>query len=272
MKVLSRLEKEYCELIRKVLVSGDIRSGRNGKTIATFGHTLKMEGDTPLLIGRKIHTNGICGEFAAMIRGPESLHDFERWGCNYWKQWAKPDGSIDLDYGNQWIDFNGVNQIEKVVESLQTQPHGRRHVISAWRPDHLDTTDLPCCHFLYQWYVADGKLHMIWYQRSADIMIGLPSDFVLAYLFNCCMAVETKLVPGDITFMLGDCHIYDEHLEGAASYLRGIEEATRFWYPSVGVRVSERPLTGSDLEKFEPADFFWESYDPLNNLKFELKS
>lgn len=218
-------EQSYLELIDEVMRDGNRRKTRNAETISTFGKVLVVDelvhSQFPILKGRKLYPKGVFGELAAFLKGPKTLKDFENEGCNYWKQWAKPDGTINVDYGNSWLDFNGVNQLDDLLVSLATDPNGRRHIISGWRPDKLQELDLPCCHMLYQWYVNGDKLEMIWYQRSVDVMVGLPSDVILAAAWNIIIAEELGLQPGKLTFMLGDTHIYTNHLPKVVEYLGG---------------------------------------------------
>ncbi len=219
----SQYEQDYCQLITDIMTEGVDRPTRNHPTRSIFGQTLTVHelryGQFPILQGRKMYYKGIFGELAAFLKGPKHIRDFENEGCNYWNKWADEDGSIRIDYGNSWLDFNGVNQLEAVLTSLAEDPFGRRHIISGWRPDRLDSLSLPCCHLLYQWYVNGEYLEMIWYQRSVDTMIGLPSDVVLAAAWNILMANQLGLQPGKLVFMLGDCHIYKSHLYQVADYL-----------------------------------------------------
>lgn len=222
---MERFEKAYAAIIAETLKDGKVSEGRNATTISTFGKTLEIqlgEHHFPLLLGRKMYPKGILGEFAAFLKGPKTVKDFEDEGCNYWKQWGDSDGSINVDYGNMWVDWHGTNQLQNVIDSLQQDPHSRRHLISGWDPQAVadGVLSLPCCHYAYQFYVtADGKLDMIWIQRSVDLMIGLPSDIVLAAAFNIMIAQLTGLKPGKVVMQLGDCHVYQQHAFGAIEYL-----------------------------------------------------
>lgn len=213
-------ESCYTGLVNEVLTFGELREGRNGTTKALFGTTLTfdLQQEFPMLNMRRMFPSGILGELAAMLRGPKHINDFKRWNCNYWDKWAKPDGSIAVDYGNVWHDFNGVNQIDQLRESLIASPTSRRMLITGWRPGA--DVDLPCCHVMYQFYVREGKyLDMIWTQRSADVMVGVPSDavFAAAWLIAIC-AEFTWLTPGRCVMNFGDTHIYAEHFEEAKEY------------------------------------------------------
>lgn len=262
----SRYENAYAQLVREVLIEGEPRQTRNAPTSATFGKMLVVDslchGEFPILEGRKMFYKGVLGELAAFLKGPKTIKDFEDEGCNYWKKWGNEDGTIRVDYGNLWLDFNGVNQLDSVLHSLATDPTGRRHIISSWKPDNIDGLSLPCCHLLYQWYVSnDGHLEMIWYQRSVDTMIGLPSDVILAAAWNIMMADYLKLTPGKLTFMLGDTHIYESHIGKVAEYLHNVNhlkgDAPGYFYED-------------DLYSFNKDSIKLLGYEPLPPLQFEL--
>jgi thymidylate synthase len=273
----SQYEYDYCALIKDVLVHGDCKTGRNGNTISVFGRQLvihNLRKDFPLLFGRKLFPQGVLGEFAAFLRGPRLLKDFEKFGCNYWKKWADPDGNIRVDYGNAWINYNGVNQLQNTIDAIITDPHSRRHIIDAWRPDMLNNLSLPCCHFLYQWSVnTHRELDMIWYQRSVDLMIGLPSDVILAAIFNILMAQATGYKPGKLVFMLADTHIYEEHIMGARVYCERVRTlpTTRVDYKI----LREGNLLSNAYEDnrlFTPKDIdFISPYEPMDAISFLLK-
>jgi thymidylate synthase len=217
----TRYEHEYMNLVEKVLATGKSVKSRNGSIVSTFGETLEIDqraGKFHLLAGRPLPLKSTIGEFAALLREPKHVQDFHDQNCKYWDQWADDDGALRVDYGNAWYNWEGVNQILSVVNTLRNRPHDRRHIVTGWNPSNLGKLSLPCCHMLYQWYVTDeGYLNMLWYQRSADLMVGVPADVILAQLFNMCMAAETGLSPGKIKFMFVDCHIYMNHLPGSIS-------------------------------------------------------
>lgn len=261
----SQYELDYCDLICDVIRDGDDRNTRNHPTRAVFGKVLEVHelqwGQFPILQGRKIYYKGVFGELAAFLKGPKTIKDFEDEGCNYWKQWGNKDGSINIDYGNLWLDFNGVNQLENVLTSLSEDPNGRRHIISGWRPDHLPNLSLPCCHLLYQWYVNNNFLEMIWYQRSVDTMIGLPSDVILAAAWNILMAEQLGLNPGKLVFMLGDTHIYESHKNKVEEYL------------DAAVITSDHPisyLNEGSLYNFNKNSISLIDYEPCDPIQFEL--
>lgn len=219
----TKYEKDYMALISDIMQNGNERPTRNHPTKAVFGRMLVVDeltyGEFPILLGRRMYPKGIFGELAAFLKGPKTVKDFQDEGCNYWNKWSDEDGRIHVDYGNSWLDFNGTNQLEATLTSLAEDPYGRRHLISGWRPDNLSNLSLPCCHLLYQWFVNNDRLEMIWYQRSVDTMVGLPSDVVLAAAWNVLMADQVGLNPGRLTFMLGDTHIYKSHMLDVGYYM-----------------------------------------------------
>jgi len=258
-------EESYCNLVRDVLAGGDSRHTRNAPTTALFGQVMTVHelvwGQFPILSGRKLYYKGVMGELAAFLKGPKTIADFTNEGCNYWDKWGNEDGTINVDYGNSWLDYNGVNQLEAVLDSLATDPTGRRHIISGWRPDNLPNLNLPCCHLLYQWYVNDDHLEMIWYQRSVDVMIGLPSDVILAACWNILMAEQLGLQPGKLVFMLGDTHIYESHEEQAYNYL------------SSALATPDAPVSyfnEGSIYNYNKDSISLMDYNPNDPIKFEV--
>ena len=218
--------REYKDLVKETLHGGAIKPVRQGQTREKFGEqlTFHLVIGFPILTGRKMHLQGILGELAAFLKGPTHIKDFNDKGCNFWDIFADDDGSLRLAYGNAWRNFNGVDQLTRVVERLKTNPYRRSHLVSAWDPTGLDKLTLKCCHYSYQWSAnIDGTLDMIWVQRSADLMLGLPSDIVVAAALNLLMAQTVGMQPGKIVLQLGSVHVYSAHYEAAEEYLnRGI--------------------------------------------------
>jgi len=232
-------------------------------TLSAFNESIYFDltVEFPLLTTRKIFYDGVLGELAAFVRGPKHLDDFKKWGCNYWGPWANEDGSIDIDYGNKWIDWRGYNQLEALVQGLKEDPNGRRHMMTSWAPENVlgDRLSLPCCHHTYQFYVRRGFLDMHWIQRSTDVMIGLPSDAVLAAAMTMSLAKEVGLMPGEVMMTLGDTHIYALHMLEARELLeRKQRNPPRARY------------TGSGLTDFDPTKLRVDSYNPNESLKFEV--
>lgn len=262
---MSQFEKDYKALVERILTTGDERKTRNSTTKALFGERLVVDVDNdefPLLTGRKMFYKGVLGEFAAMIKGPKDLDSFEKEGCPYWKLWAKPDGSLNVDYGNTWKDFNGsgVNQMQSVIDTLKTNPTDRRMFVVGTNPQN--EPDLPSCHILYQWFVRKGKyLDMMWYQRSVDTLVGLPSDVAVAAAWNMSLAKDVGLEPGRIVMNLGDTHIYESHYEKAVKY---INQPTH-QLPKVTFADSY-----TDIWNFSKDDLLISNYIHEEPIKFDL--
>lgn len=266
-------EEQYAAVTRKIIEAGELRETRNGYTRAFFGGTLRfsLEHEFPLLRGRKLYYKPVLGELAAMFRGPTNIGEFEKFGCNYWKDWGDAEGYLKLDYGNAWINFNGVDQLVQLVEGIKKDPTGRRHIVTGWRPDRLAELSLPCCHMLYQFYVREGKyIDMIWYQRSADWMIGVPSDAILAAAWTICVAAETGYQPGEVTMFFGDTHIYANHVKEAELYLKR-ESSMQSHIAKAQFSYSYRVDT--TMKTFEPNHILINNYDETQYqppIKFKL--
>ena len=224
----SSFNEAYEDLIVRILHQGDRRQSRNADTIGIFGQAISFNdlesGCMPIPRGRKYYAKGVIGEFAAFLKGPKNVEDFEKFGCNYWKQWADETGILNLDYGNAWRNFNGFDQMAALQKSLKDDPFSRRHLVTGWNPPNLENLSLPCCHFAYQFYVREWHgiryLDMKWDQRSVDTMLGLPADAIMASLWVVLLANELNYQPGRITMTFGDTHIYAAHEESARQYLR----------------------------------------------------
>ena len=265
-------EQQYQHLVKYILNFGELRRIRNGMAKSIFGRTISFDTSNifiPLLRGRNMFYKGVFGELCAMLRTPTNIADFKKFGCNYWDLWADKDGNIDIDYGKAWLDFNGINQLDEVMETIRLNPTDRRMIISGWRPDRLEELSLPCCHYAYQFYVRYPNsakcLDMLWHQRSVDVMIGLPSDMIFATAWLKAIAHFTGCKAGRITMTLGDTHIYDEHIKNAEIY--------------VNTNIDSLPLPTLDFKTkaktiydILPSDFIVERYSPVQELKFKLKA
>lgn len=260
---MHNFELAYRELVQKVLRKGNIRNTRNQVTMSLFAETLKFDlsdGIFPILQGRQMFYKGVFGELAAMLRKPKTIEDFKRWGCNYWDKWGDAQGNLRVDYGNAW--FAG-GQMDALRHSLANNPTDRRMLITGWVPEHVAGLSLPCCHYAYQFYVSDNTVHMLWNQRSADLMVGAPSDAIFAAAWLIAIAAEFGFTPGTVTMVFGDTHIYQGHIVNAYKYLdRDLPDSEPdFLWVTNG--------TKSFLE-FEPSDIEVLNYQHAGKLEFEL--
>jgi thymidylate synthase len=221
---MSKTNEKYKALVKQVLKQGKQQICRNGVQliIPSASFTLDWGGgqDNAVLTIRKIYTKGVEGEFKTLINQDEPLTNvkqFEANKCNYWKDWAGPNGELNLDYYNMLHP-----QLEDIIEQIKTDPGSRRHVISLWDHEHVKSGELslPCCWHGMTFSVIDDTLHMTWVQRSVDLMVGLPSDIVLACLFMLHIAEQTNLKLGTCMFSLSNVHIYAEHIDGAKELLK----------------------------------------------------
>ena len=271
---MGKFEKDYVELVKNVLANGEDRSTRNSDTLSLFNQSIgfDMAEEFPILQIRKMYPKGVFGELAAMLKGPTCAADFAVEGCNYWSDFADKDGNLVLDYGNKWIDFNGVNQLEDLVNKLVHTPSDRRLIITSWDPSNIDNLTLPCCHHTYQFYVRTYKgnryLDMHWMQRSTDVMVGLPSDAIFAAALAIYISARAFLTPGKVVMTLGDTHIYNAHIAEANRYIH-IASA------SINSRTLAKNMTCTynvfDVAKgFNKDRIEIPNYKPLEVFKYEV--
>ena len=216
------IDDEYKGLLLSVLHSGTDKADRTGTgTKAVFGRMLGHDMATgfPILTTKKIYFEKAVTELLWILSGYTDLAYLNEHGVNYWnadyKRSGRTDGTLGPVYGKQWRDFNGVDQLRKLLLEIQANPNSRRLMVSAWNPAELDDMVLPPCHYGFQVYINNGKIDLMWQQRSADVFLGLPYDFVMYGLLLELIAKGNNLEPGRLIASLGDCHLYNNHLEQA---------------------------------------------------------
>lgn len=213
--------KQYLDLLDKILKEGVRKEDRTGTgTISIFGHQMRFDlSETfPLLTTKKVHFHSIIHELLWFLKGDTNVKYLQENNVRIWNEWADDDGELGHIYGFQWRswpDYNGkpIDQINQVIHSIKHNPDSRRHIVSAWNVADLDNMNLPPCHILFQFYVADGKLSCQLYQRSADTFLGVPFNIASYALLTLMMAQVTGLKPGEFVHTLGDTHIYLNHIE-----------------------------------------------------------
>jgi thymidylate synthase len=226
---MSKFECSYTNLVSRVITQGEHRPSRSGFTVSLFGQALQIDclehGEFPILTQRKIFPAGVLGELDAFLQGTTELQDFKDAGCNYWDAnaaaWSRnhelptAEQSVGRIYGVQWRDWAyDVDQIAELVRSLKTNPYGRRHLLTTYDPAQLDEMCLPPCHLLAQFNVRTTKqLDCIVTMRSVDLCLGLPSDIILYATLMLILCNETGYAPGKLIFMLGDTHVYRNHID-----------------------------------------------------------
>lgn len=213
--------KQYLDLLQRVLDEGVRKSDRTGTgTISIFGHQSRypMSEGFPLLTTKKLHLKSIIYELLWFLRGDTNIRYLNDHKVTIWDEWADANGDLGPIYGRQWRswpDYKGgtIDQISQAVETIKNNPDSRRIIVSAWNVAELPEMHLAPCHALFQFYVADGKLSLQLYQRSADIFLGVPFNIASYALLLKMMAQVTGLQEGDFVHTLGDAHIYLNHLE-----------------------------------------------------------
>jgi thymidylate synthase len=212
---------QYLHLVERVLSEGVRKEDRTGTgTLSIFGHQMRFNLDDgfPLLTTKKLHLKSIIHELLWFLQGDTNVKYLQDNGVRIWDEWANADGDLGHIYGYQWRswpDYKGgsIDQISQVVEQIRHNPNSRRLIVSAWNVGDMENMNLPPCHAFFQFYVAEGRLNLQMYQRSADIFLGVPFNIASYALLLQMMAQVTELQPGDFIHTLGDAHIYNNHLE-----------------------------------------------------------
>ena len=213
--------KQYLDLLDHVIKNGVSKSDRTGTgTISVFGHQSRynLAEGFPVLTTKKLHLKSIIHELLWFLTGDTNVKYLQENGVRIWNEWADKNGNLGPVYGYQWRswptpDGKHIDQVSQVVESLKNNPDSRRHIISAWNVGQIDQMNLPPCHILIQFYVAEGKLSCQLYQRSADIFLGVPFNIASYALLTLMMAQVCDLQPGEFVHTLGDAHIYLNHMD-----------------------------------------------------------
>ena len=261
--------KQYLSLLERVLAEGVKKEDRTGTgTLSVFGHQMRfdMSEGFPLLTTKKTHLKSIIYELLWFLKGDTNAKYLQDHGVRIWNEWADSNGDLGHIYGYQWRswpDYKGgaIDQISEAVHAIKHNPDSRRIIVSAWNVGDLENMNLPPCHAFFQFYVANGKLSLQLYQRSADIFLGVPFNIASYALLLQMMALVTVLQAGDFVHTLGDAHIYSNHLEQVKLQL------TR--EPRKLPRMLLNPEVNSIFDfKFE--DFELVGYDPHPHIKGEV--
>ncbi|MBK1975554.1 thymidylate synthase [Brevundimonas sp. 3P9-tot-E] len=258
-------EWQYLNLLRDILDNGVRRDDRTGTgTLGVFGRQMRFDLSKgfPLLTTKKLHTRSIFIELLWFLRGETNIAWLKDNGVSIWDEWADANGDLGPVYGKQWRSWaapNGasIDQIQKLVHGLKTNPNSRRHIVSAWNPADVDDMALPPCHCLFQFFVADGKLSCQLYQRSADVFLGVPFNIASYALLTHMLAKVVGLEPGDFVHTFGDAHLYLNHLEQAELQL------SRAPLPLPTLSVADK----DDLFGFELSDFVLNDYQFWPHIK-----
>ena len=254
----------YEDLLRDVLAHGAVKTDRTGTgTRSVFGRQIRYDlgGSFPLLTTKRVHFRSVALELLWFLSGSSNVRWLQQRGVSIWDEWADPDGELGPVYGVQWRSWpaghgESIDQIARVVDSIRTAPDSRRHLVTAWNPAEVENMALPPCHVLFQFYVqprgtGPAALSCHFYQRSADLFLGVPFNIASYALLTLLVAQQCDLVPGEFVWTGGDCHIYSNHLEQVR------EQLAREPYPYPRLRLRRRPgsIFDYELEDFEVLDY-----------------
>ena len=258
--------KQYLDLLQKILDEGAVKTDRTGTgTKSIFGHQMRFDlaDGFPLLTTKKLHLKSIIHELLWFLKGDTNVKYLQDNGVRIWNEWADADGDLGHIYGYQWRswpDYAGghIDQIAEVVRQIKETPDSRRMIVSAWNVADLSKMNLPPCHLLFQFYVADGRLSLQLYQRSADTFLGVPFNIASYALLLLITAQVCNLKPGEFIHTTGDTHLYLNHLPQAK------EQLTRSPRPLPRLVINPDVKNLFDF-KFE--DFRLEDYNPWPHIK-----
>ena len=257
--------KQYLDLLHRIRTEGVEKSDRTGTgTYSVFGHQMRfnLEDGFPLVTTKKLHLKSIIYELLWFLNGDTNVKYLLDHGVRIWNEWADEDGSLGHIYGYQWrswptYDGKFIDQIAQAVDDIKHNPDSRRIIVNAWNVADLDNMNLPPCHMFFQFYVANGRLSLQMYQRSADSFLGVPFNIASYALLLQMMAQVCGLKAGDFIHTLGDAHIYKNHLEQVDLQL------TRTPRPLPTMKINPDVKSIFDF-KYE--DFELENYDPWPHI------
>ncbi|MBJ2195645.1 MAG: thymidylate synthase [Muribaculaceae bacterium] len=261
--------RQYLDLLQHIMDNGVQKSDRTGTgTRSVFGYQMRfnLEEGFPLLTTKKLHLKSIIHELLWFLKGDTNVKYLQENGVRIWNEWADENGDLGHIYGYQWRSwpaYNGgfIDQISEAVKAIKETPDSRRIIVSAWNVADLDNMNLPPCHAFFQFYVAEGRLSLQLYQRSADTFLGVPFNIASYALLTMMMAQVCGLRPGDFVHTLGDTHIYNDHFEQVR------EQLSRT--PRRLPRMIINPEVKSIFD-FKFDDFTLEGYDPLPHIKAKV--
>lgn len=261
--------KQYLELLKHIKETGVTKSDRTGTgTISTFGYQMRFDLSEgfPLVTTKKVHLKSIIHELLWFLAGDTNVRYLQENGVRIWNEWADPDGNLGHIYGFQWrswpgYDGNAIDQIAEVVKTIKENPDSRRIIVNSWNVGDIDNMNLPPCHCFFQFYVADGKLSLQLYQRSADSFLGVPFNIASYALLTMMMAQVCGLQPGEFIHTLGDAHIYLNHLDQVDLQL------SREPRPLPIMKINPDV---KDIFSFKYDDFKLENYNPHPTIKGQV--
>ena len=251
--------KQYLYLLQHVLDHGVLKEDRTGTgTHSVFGYQMRfdLQNGFPLLTTKKLHLKSIIHELLWFLKGDTNVKYLQANGVRIWNEWADENGDLGHIYGYQWRswpDYDGghIDQIKEAIDTIQNNPDSRRIIVSAWNVADLPQMNLPPCHAFFQFYVANGKLSLQLYQRSADIFLGVPFNIASYALLLMMVAQVTGLEAGDFVHTLGDAHIYNNHIGQVREQLSREPRAL----PTMKLNPNVKSIFDFKYEDFELTDY-----------------
>ena len=274
--MLHSADPQYLALVRDVLENGkpesskaQFRNDRTGVgTYSVFGRQLRfsLEHGFPLLTTKKLHLRSIIHELLWFLRGDTNIRSLQAEKVSIWDEWADANGELGPVYGKQWrawqaADGRTVDQIANVVAEIKRNPYSRRLLVVSFNPGDLPKVAPPACHTLFQFYVSGDRISVQLYQRSADLMLGVPFNIASYSLLLMMVAQVTGLKAHEFVHTFGDVHIYSNHVEGAQEQIKR--------EPRVMPVMKLNPSV-TDLFEFKFEDFKLEGYEPHEAIKFDI--
>ena len=261
--------QQYLDLLHRILEEGKVKTDRTGTgTKSIFGHQMRfnLEDGFPVLTTKKLHLKSIIYELLWFLKGDTNVKYLQEHGVSIWNEWADENGDLGPVYGHQWRswpDHRGgtIDQIQNVIDLIKHHPDSRRMLVTAWNPADISEMALPPCHCLFQFYVADGRLSLQLYQRSADTFLGVPFNIASYALLLQMMAQVTGLKAGDFIHTTGDTHLYLNHIEQAKLQLT----RTPRELPQMKLNPDVKSLFDFRYEDFELLN-----YSPWPHIKAEV--
>lgn len=255
--------KQYLDLLQDIMDNGVDKLDRTGVgTRSVFGRQMRFDLSKgfPLVTTKKVHLKSIIHELLWFIKGDTNIKYLQENGVRIWNEWADENGDLGPVYGAQWRNWNGegIDQLAEVIERIKTKPNDRRMIVSAWNPSQIGQMKLPPCHMMFQFYVADGKLSCMLYQRSCDMFLGVPFNIASYALLTMMIAQVCGLKAGEFVHTLGDTHIYHNHFEQVK------EQLSRTPLPLPTMKIN--PLI-KDINDFKYEDFELSGYESYGVLK-----
>ena len=272
---MTNIDEEYRGLLSAILNGGAEKKDRTGTgTRSIFGRTIEhdMRLGFPLLTTKFVSFKCAKTEMRWILNGRTDIKFLNDNGVKYWnpdyKRSGRTDGTLGKIYGYQWRNFNGVDQIKKLLQTINSNPDSRRMLVSAWNPGDFGDMSLPPCHDSFQIYINEGKMDLLWRQRSVDVFLGLPYDIAMYGLLLEMIAAETNYEPGKLIGQLGDCHLYNNHLEQAKIQLFRTPKAL----PKINIKEGLKLRYGAANFVYVPLDKDIEliGYEPHPKIEAKL--